>query len=190
MMKKCFTALKNGTWEEYKETSKDKMRASERAFDRIKEVANYEAEKVSIVQEIMLKSTDYVSSRQLEDKEESQCLTCTRIATVSPLEDHIWWVSGKKKTTKWWCAVCGEKYDWRQPNRLLVVQTDDSIEQAKVFKAHAIPQGLSANLINALKLLENQQDGDGLFQNIVKKSGKELEFISTYRKKNHFQFHL
>ena len=43
------------------------------------------------------------------------------------------------------------------------------IEQAKAFKAHAVPQGLCANLINALKLLANQQeDGDGLLQNIVK----------------------
>ena len=71
----------------------------------------------------------------------------------------------------WWCAICGEKYDWKQPNRLLVEQTGDSIEKAKVFKAHAV---LVANLINALKLLLNQQeDGDGLFKNIVKNQGKE-----------------
>ena len=56
--------------------------------------------------------------------------------------------------------------------RLLVVQTGDSIEQAKVFKAHAVPRGLCANLINALKLLANQkEDGDGLLQNIVKNLG-------------------
>ena len=65
-----------------------------------------------------------------------------------------------------------EKYDWKQPNRLSVVQTGESIEQAKVFKAHAVPQGLCANLINTLKLLANQQeDGDGLLQNIVKNLG-------------------
>ena len=79
-----------------------------------------------------------------------------------PLEDHVWWVSAGI-TTKWWCAICVEKYDWRQPNRLLVVQTGESVEQAKVFKAHAVPRGLRENLINALKLLANQQeDGDGL----------------------------
>ena len=66
------------------------------------------------------------------------------------------------------------KNDWKQPNRLSVVQTGDSIEQAKVFKAHAVPQGLCANLINALRLLANQQeDGDGLLQNIVKNLGKD-----------------
>ena len=61
-------------------------------------------------------------------------------------------------------AICGEKYDWKQPNRLRVVQTGESIDQAKVFKAHAVPQGLRAKQINALKLLAIQQeDRDGLF---------------------------
>ena len=63
-MQKGFTALKNGIWEEYKDTFRKMMKASEWAFDRIKEafekVAQDEAEKVSIVQEIMLKSTDYL----------------------------------------------------------------------------------------------------------------------------------
>ena len=44
--------------------SEEKMKASEWAFDRIKEafeqVAQDEAEKVSIVQEITLRSTDYL----------------------------------------------------------------------------------------------------------------------------------
>ena len=90
-----------------------------------------------------------------------------------PLQDYVWWVSGIK-STNWWCAICGEKYDWKQPNTLLVVQTGDSIEQAKVFKAHAVHQGLCANLINALKMQANQQeDEDGLLQNIVENLGKE-----------------
>ena len=66
-----------------------------------------------------------------------------------------------------------KRYDWRQPSRLFVVQTGESVEQAKVFKAHAIPHGLCGNLIHALKLLANQQeDGDGLLQNIVTNLGK------------------
>ena len=58
-----------------------------------------------------------------------------------------------------------------------------------MFKAHAVPEGLCANLINALKLLANQQeDGDGLLQNIVEDLGEEsrrsltdglLEFIKV-----------
>ena len=53
------------------------------------------------------------------------------------------------------------------------MKTGDSIEQAKVFKAHAVPLGLCANLVNALELLANQQeDGDGLLQNVVKDLGQ------------------
>ena len=60
----------------------------------------------------------------------------------------------------------------KQPNRLLVVQTCESINQTKVFKAHAVPHGLCGNLIDALKLLANQQeDGDGLIPNIVTNLG-------------------
>ena len=109
-----------------------------------------------------------------------------------PLEDYILLDSGEKHT-KWWCAICGEKYNWKQPNRLSVVQTGDRIEQAKVFQAHAAPQGLCANLVNAIKLLANQQeDGDGLFLNIVKNLGKESrkgltkglhEFSKVYNKR-------
>ena len=49
-----------------------------------------------------------------------------------------------------------------------MVQTGERDEQAKVFRAHGVPQGLCENLVNALKLLASQQeDGDGLIQNIV-----------------------
>ena len=109
----------------------------------------------------------------LEDKEESQCHTCAQTAQVSLWKTTFGGSLGDKKT-KWWCAICGDKYDWRQPNRLLVVQTGESLEQAKVFKARAVLQGLCVNLVNALKLLANQQeDGDSLLQNIVKELGKE-----------------
>ena len=53
------------------------------------------------------------------------------------------------------------------------MQTGESVELAKVFKAHAVHQGLCENLINALKLLANQQeDGDGLLRNVVTNLGK------------------
>ena len=88
-MKKGFTALQNETWEEYKEPFRKKMKASEWAFDRIKEafdlVAQDEARKVSVVQEIMFKSTDYLWRiiASVGGQVVSQCLTCARTATVS-----------------------------------------------------------------------------------------------------------
>ena len=56
----------------------------------------------------------------------------------------------------------------KAPNRILVVQLGANANEAKVFKAHATPQGLCENLINALKLLANQEtDGDSPIQSIV-----------------------
>ena len=78
------------------------------------------------------------------------------------------------KNTTWWCATCGEKYDSKQPNTLLVVQTGDGIEQAKVFKAHAVPQG---PVCKVDQCVENQQE-DGLLQNIVTDLGKGAEKVS------------
>ena len=46
-----------------------------------------------------------------------------------------------------------------------MVQLGVNATEAKVFKAHAAPSGLCDNLVNALKLLANQQkDGDGPIQ--------------------------
>ena len=63
-MMKAFTALKRGDWEEYKDTFRKEMKATEWAVDRIKEafeqLARDEARKMSIVQEIMIRSTDYL----------------------------------------------------------------------------------------------------------------------------------
>ena len=48
------------------------------------------------------------------------------------------------------------------------MQFGTNANDAKVFKAHAAPQGLCENLFNALKLLANQQtDGDCTIQSIV-----------------------
>ena len=123
---------------------------------------------MSIVQEIMIRSADNLRRTTApvggQGGVTMSCLCphCNRF----PLEDYVWWVSGRNHKVvvrKLW-----KKYDWRQPNRLLVVQTGESFQQAKVFKTHAVPQDLCANLINALRLLANQQeDGDGLLQNIV-----------------------
>ena len=48
------------------------------------------------------------------------------------------------------------------------VQLGVNANEAKVFKAHAAPLGLCDTLVNALKLLANQQkDGDSPIQSIV-----------------------
>ena len=153
---------------------KVEIRATEWAFERIREafekVAKDEAGILNIVQGIVLQSTDFLQ-RIIAPAGGQGGVTmsylCPNCNSFLP-EDHVWWVSAGKKHCSWWCAICGEICDWRAPNRLLVVQTGDSASQAKVFKAHAVPQGVCENLINALKLLANQQkDGDSPIQSIV-----------------------
>ena len=152
------------------------MKVTEWAFDRIKEafeqMAKDEARMLSIVQEIMIRSTGYLQriiAPAGRSKEALRCHTCAHIVTVSRWKTSF----GGLLRNFWWCAICGEKYDWKRPNWLLVVQTGESVNQAKIFKAHAVPQGLCGNLILALKLLANQQeDGDGLIQSIVTNFGE------------------
>ena len=56
----------------------------------------------------------------------------------------------------------------RAPNRLLEIQDRVDPREARVFRAHATPQGLCDSLINSLKLLTNQQkDGDTPVEHIV-----------------------
>ena len=71
----------------------------------------------------------------------------TQIGGVRPVEKNM---IGSNQTGSWWCKQA------------------KNVNQAKVFRAHAVPQGLCGNLINALKLLANQkEDGDGFIHSIV-----------------------
>ena len=82
------------------------------------------------------------------------CPHCHRF----PLEDYIWWISSGhgKKQCNWWCEAGGGLYDWKVPNKVLVIQDSTDCREAKVCRAHASPQGVCDDLINALKLLANK----------------------------------
>ena len=73
-----------------------------------------------------------------------------------------------EKHCHWWCAACGGQYDWRAPNRVFVVQDSTDPREAKVIRTHSASQRTCDNLINALKLLRNQQkDGGSPVENLV-----------------------
>ena len=101
MMKQDFFALKSGDWEEFKKnTLSTEAEATEWAFDRVKEafeqVTKDEAKKLSIVQEIMIRRTDYL--RRIIAPAGGQggvtmSYLCLRYDSF-PLEDYVWWVSG------------------------------------------------------------------------------------------------
>ena len=175
MMKKGFTALENGTWEEYIETFEDRRmgrRQDKEAFDLL---AKDEVEQMSIVQEIMFKSTD-----------------CLR-RIIAPVGGQggvtMSYLCPNCNSFPWKTTFGGSLLDRSTPAggvRFVEKSTIGSnrtgfwsckqgkaLSRRRSFKAHAIPQGLCENLINALKLLGNQQeDGNGLLQNIVTSLGK------------------
>ena len=148
-------------------------------FDRRKEaleqVAKDEARKLSIVQEIMIRSTDYWRRiiAPAEGKEALRCHICARIVTVSRWKTTFGGSLGEKGVTIGGARFLEKSTTGSNQHRLLVVQTGESVNQAKVFEAHGVPQGFCGNLIYALKLLANQQeDVDGLIQNIATNLGE------------------
>ena len=95
------------------QTLSENVKVSECAFDKIKDafdkVAKDEARKLSTVQEIMIRSTDYLRriiapAVRLGSRTKSYlCPHCNSF----PMEDYVWWISGgEKKHNSWWCAIC------------------------------------------------------------------------------------
>ena len=122
-------ALKDGDWEEYKRTFKVEVSATDWAFERAREafekVAKDEAESLSIVQGIMLKSTDFLL-RIIAPARGQGGVTLSYLCqhcNCFPLEDFFGESrrqkgdsnNKKKQHCSWWFAICGEKYEWRAP---------------------------------------------------------------------------
>ena len=99
---------------------------------------------------------------QIRARETWHCRTCAHTARRFQLEDCSWWVSlghgdsakSRKKQCHWWCAACGQ-YNWKDPNRVSVMQDGAEPTTVKVFRAHAEPQGACENLSCAFSLLAN-----------------------------------
>ena len=104
--KHAFLVLKGGDWEEYKKSIfRVQAKATEWAFDRIQEafekVAKDEARKLSTVQEVMLRSTDYLR-RIIAPAGGQGGVTMSYLCphwNCFPREDYVWWVSTRKKVT-------------------------------------------------------------------------------------------
>ena len=117
---------------------------------------------MSIVQEVMLRSTDYLRYhhaiwRTRRSHNVILAPELQRFPSERPRLVGLW----EKIHEVVLRDLCREVR--LEANKLSVVQAGESFEQAKVFKARAVPRGLCANLINALALLAKQQeDGDGL----------------------------
>ena len=89
------------------------------------------------------------------------CPHCHRF----PLDEYILWGSkrhGKNSATGGARRAASSTVGGTRAD-LLVIQDRANPSEAKVFRAHALPQGVCENLVCALKLLADQQTGgDGL----------------------------
>ena len=151
--------------------------ASDRKKDAFEKVAQDEAKKkLSIVQDIMIRSTEYlrrIIAPAGEDKEALQCHTCARIVTVS-----IWKITFGGSLGEKGVAIGGARFveksttgsnqtgSWccKQVKVLMRPRSSERMQYTRAF---------CGNLINALKLLANQhEDGDALIQNIVTNLGE------------------
>ena len=57
----------------------------------------------------------------------------------------------------------------------MAIQVSTDRREAKVFRAHAAPHGVCDNLINALKVLANQQeDGDSVGELVKNMESKKV----------------
>ena len=180
MMRRAYNDGKACNWESFKEECRGKRELSEWTFERLQEacdeVALEDIGRLSIAQDALRNSTDFLRRTY------HQCLVWVGV-TLSyvcphcdrfPLEDYMWWVSSghgdgnnrRKKQCSWCAASCGQ-YDWRAPDRTLVIQLGADANRAKVFKALAAPLGLCDNLVNVKHLANEDQDGDRPIQSIV-----------------------
>ena len=158
-------AVKSGDWENYLEEFLGNGLLSRWASAKVREcfceVEQEDEGRLSIAQDILRKSTDFLR-RVIAPVDEMEGVT---LSFVCP-HCHCF-----PEMCNWWCAACGGQCDWKAPNRVLVIQDGMNRRNAKAFRAHAAPQGICDNLINVLKLLANQQkDGDNLVRIVLENS--------------------
>ena len=174
-MRRALNAKKLGNWKSFKEECRKEGKLCEWTLER-PQVAMEDIGRLSIAQDILRKSADFLR-RIIAPVDGRGGVTLSYVCSLCscfPLDDYVWWVSTEhgdgnnpnKKHCDW--VVCSMRSPIRlesTSNRILVVQIGANADRAKVFKAHAAPLGFCDNLVNALKLLANQQkDGDSPIQ--------------------------
>ena len=136
MMRRGYLAMKNGSWEEFKERYRKEGKSSEWTLERIREayekVAKDEIGRLGIVQEILRKSPDFfrVIAPVCGMGGVTFSYVCPHCNSV-PLEDYSWWVStGTRRRQQqkeealqlvvcgvWPAQAAGEPADgWWQPD--------------------------------------------------------------------------
>ena len=110
------------------------------------------------------------------------------------LEHYICWDSlvlgdgsKSKKQCNQWCAARSGQYNWREPNRVRATQHSADPSEAKVFRAHAPPQGACEHLTRSLNLLAGlQTGGEGVVDTIFEDFLQEQSRLKTTKEQRRF----
>ena len=164
--------MRNGSWEESKEGCKEKEKSSEWTLSKVREVyekvARDEVGRLGIVQEIFEKmygllEADHGASRWTGRSYPVVHLPPPALQQFPCGGLHLVGIDGTRRqqqqaeeALQLVVAWCVEAYmNGEHPTGFLVVQLGTDEDEAKGFRAHAVPQGLCENLINAPKPLAN-----------------------------------
>ena len=138
------------------------------------EVKQEDDERKFIVQQIMQKSTDFLMRIivPVEGQGGSHCRTCALTIMSSRWKTATSCATKHGKQCNWWCAACGGQHRWRNPNGIFVLQDSSDRREAR---AHAPPQGVCENLVNAVKLLAGQLGGGSVVEGLQERRLKVTE---------------
>ena len=81
-----------------------------------------------------------------KDREGSHCRACAFVATGTHLKITSGWsrrghgdADKKERQCNWWCAACGDQYNWKNSNRILVFKIVRTAEMQKFYqRTHAL----------------------------------------------------
>ena len=176
--KSCGKAFFRNEGQEFKEGCKEKENSSEWTLEKVREacekVAREEVGRLGIVQEILTNSTDFLT-RIIAPVDGIGGVTLSYVCPHCKLFPVEWYqrdtetattdrrssvaggaqraaanTIGRRRTGYWWHNL------------------GSNANEAEVFRAHAAPQGLCVNLVNAAKVLANhRKDGDSKIPSIV-----------------------
>ena len=113
--------------------------------EAFEQVAKDEARKLSIVQEITMRSTDYLR-RIIAPVGGQGGVTMSNLARIVTVSRWKTTFGGSREQS------VEKNMTGRNRTRFWSCKQWESVNQTKVSRAHAVPQGLCENLINALKL--------------------------------------
>ena len=125
------------------------------------EVTQDDDQRERIVQQVMRKSTGFLR-RIIVPPDGHEGATLAYVRPHCLRRPQLVCPDGALENCDWWCAACGGQFNWRDSNRVWVMQDSADPCDAKVLRAHrahAPPQVACENLVCAVKAFGEPTDG-------------------------------